>query len=124
MIIFQDIIRLLFSTFFIYVGVTHFINPAVYDALVPTYLPNPRFLHLLAGAVEIILGISLLTRWRSVGALLLAIFLVIVYLGNLHMWINDVPFMGNTLSTNGHIIRLIAQIAMISYSIYLWRIFK
>ena len=124
MIIFQDIIRLLFSTFFIYVGVTHFINPAVYDALVPTYLPNPRFLHLLAGAVEIILGISLLTRWRSVGALLLAIFLVIVYLGNLHMWINDVPFMGNTLSTYGHILRLIAQIAMISYSIYLWRIFK
>ena len=124
MIIFQDIIRLLFSTFFIYVGVTHFINPAVYDALVPTYLPNPRFLHLLAGAVEIILGISLLTRWRSEGALLLAIFLVIVYLGNLHMWINDVPFMGNTLSTNGHILRFIAQIAMISYSIYLWRIFK
>ena len=97
MIIFQDIIRLLFSTFFIYVGVTHFINPAVYDALVPTYFPNPRFLHLLAGAVEIILGISLLTRWRSEGALLLAIFLVIVYLGNLHMWINNVPFMGLSL---------------------------
>ena len=124
MIIFQDIFRIIFSTFFIYVGITHFINPGLYDALVPTYLPNPRFMHLLAGAAEIILGVSLLTKWKSEGAFLLAIFLVIVYLGNLHMWINDVPFMGNTLTTNGHILRLFAQIVMVMYSIYLWKVFK
>ena len=98
MIVIQDILRIIFSTFFIYVGITHFTNPSIYDALVPTYLPNPRIMHLLAGAVEVILGISLLTKWKSEGALLLAIFLVVVYLGNLHMWINNIPFMKNYLS--------------------------
>ena len=58
------------------------------------------------------------------GALLLAIFLVIVYLGNLHMWVNDVPFLGNVLSTRAHILRLLAQIGMILYSLYIWKSFK
>ena len=120
----EAIPRVIFSLFFIFAGITHFTNPSIYDSLVPSYLPSPRLTHLLAGFIEIVLGLSLITKWKSQGALLLAIFLVVVYLGNLHMWVNNVPFLGNSLSTNGHILRLFAQIAMIGYSLYIWKAFE
>ena len=69
MIMLEIIIRTIFSLFFIIAGITHFTNPSIYDSLVPAYLPNPRLLHLLAGLIEIILGLALLTRWKSIGAL-------------------------------------------------------
>ena len=124
MILLEAIPRVIFSLFFIFAGITHFTNPSIYDSLVPSYLPSPRLTHLLAGFIEIVLGLSLITKWKSQGALLLAIFLVVVYLGNLHMWVNNVPFLGNSLSTNGHILRLFAQIAMIGYSLYIWKTFE
>ena len=124
MILLEAIPRVIFSLFFIFAGITHFTNPSIYDSLVPSYLPSPRLMHLLAGFIEIVLGLSLITKWKSQGALLLAIFLVVVYLGNLHMWVNNVPFLGNSLSTNGHILRLFAQIAMIGYSLYIWKAFE
>ncbi len=124
MILLEAIPRVIFSLFFIFAGITHFTNPSIYDSLVPSYLPSPRLTHLLAGFIEIVLGLSLITKWKSQGALLLAIFLVVVYLGNLHMWVNNVPFLGNSLSTNGHILRLFAQIAMIGYSLYIWKAFE
>lgn len=124
MILAETFLRYVFSAFFILAGITHFTNPSIYDALVPNYLPSPRLMHSLAGLSEIVLGLSLLTKWKSQGAFLLAIFLVIVYLGNLHMWINDVPFLGSTLTTSGHIIRLIIQIGMILYSLYIWKAYE
>ncbi len=124
MILLEAIPRVIFSLFFIFAGITHFTNPSIYDSLVPSYLPSPRLMHLLAGFIEIVLGLSLITKWKSQGALLLAIFLVVVYLGNLHMWVNNVPFLGNSLSTNGHILRLFAQIAMIGYSLYILKAFE
>ena len=124
MIIIENLSRVIFTVFFIFAGFTHFTNPAIYDSLVPTYIPFPRFVHSLAGFFEIILGISLLTKWKSQGALLLAIFLVIVYLGNLHMWLNNIPFLGNKLSTSGHILRLIVQVVMILYSLNIWKSFR
>jgi len=124
MIVLEIVTRTLFSLFFIIAGTTHFTNPTIYDSLVPAYLPNHRLLHLLAGSIEIILGFTLLTRWKSLGGLLLAIFLVIVYLANLNMWINGVPFLGNLLSTFTHFLRLILQILMIVYSLFIWRSFK
>ena len=124
MISLEAIPRVIYSLFFIFTGITHFSNPSIYDALVPPYLPEPRLMHSLAGVSEIVLGLSLLTKWKSQGALFLAIFLVIVYIGNLHMWINDVPFLGNTLTTSGHITRLIIQIGMILYSLYIWKAYE
>ena len=124
MITLEILTRTVFSLFFIVAGITHFTNPTIYDALVPEYLPNPRLLHLLAGLIEIILGLSLLTRWKSIGALLLAVFLIIIYLANLNMWLNDVPFLDNQLSSFTHFLRFILQILMIIYSLYIWRSFK
>ena len=124
MISLEAIPRVIYSLFFIFAGITHFSNPSIYDALVPSYLPEPRLMHSLAGISEIVLGLSLLTKWKSQGALFLAIFLVIVYLGNLHMWLNNIPFLGSKLSTNGHILRLIVQVVMILYSLNIWKTFR
>ena len=39
--------------------------------------------------------------------------LCLLYLGNLHMWMNDVPFNGVSLSTTGHVIRAAIQVLLI-----------
>ena len=49
----------------------------------------------------------------------MSVFLVFVYLANLNMWLNDVPFNGTLLSLNGHIIRLLVQLILICIGLWL-----
>ena len=60
---------------------------------------------------------------RRLAARLLTLFLFCVYLANLNMWLNDVPFNGNLLSSNGHLIRLLIQIVLISITLWLAELF-
>ena len=90
---------------FVWIGCEHFINPEIFDSIVPNYLGFPRFWTLASGVVEILLGIGImLPPSRRLAAWFLAIFLVFVYFANLNMWLNDIPFNGTALSQNGHII--------------------
>lgn len=67
---------------FIYIlaGINHFRNPRLYLKIIPDYLPNPKLINSISGAVEIILGIVLcipfFTKYAAWGiiALLIAIF--------------------------------------------------
>jgi uncharacterized membrane protein len=43
----------------------------------------------------------------------MVLFLLAVYPANFHMWINDVPFNGTKLTTNGHLVRLFVQFLLI-----------
>lgn len=42
--------------FYIFAGLYHFINPEFYYSLIPDYLPYPRFINVLSGTIEILLG--------------------------------------------------------------------
>ena len=44
---------------YVFAGTNHFIKPKMYMRIMPRYLPNPKFLVLLSGISEILLGISL-----------------------------------------------------------------
>jgi uncharacterized membrane protein len=48
------------SLFFIVAGINHFIMPVFYLPLIPPYFPKPEVINVLAGLVEILLGIGLL----------------------------------------------------------------
>ncbi|MCM4154615.1 hypothetical protein [Gramella sp. AN32] len=50
----------LMSIMYIIAGIMHFIKPKMYLRIMPRYLPAHKFLVLLSGAAEIILGIALL----------------------------------------------------------------
>ncbi len=104
----------------IHIGIHHFRNPQIYDDIVPTYLGFPRFWTLLSGIVEIILGIGLIIKFsRQITARFLIVFYLVVYLANLNMWVNDIPFSGNNLSQIGHSIRLLIQIILIIICIWI-----
>tara|TARA_A100001035_G_C27751584_1_gene486753 strand:+ start:876 stop:1247 length:372 start_codon:yes stop_codon:yes gene_type:complete len=118
-----DITKLLiyvYVVFFIVAGVNHFLNPQFYDAIVPDFIPFPRLVHQITGVIEIILPLFLLTRFRKEAALLMIIFLVILYVANLYVWINNLPY-GRTYFTNQqHFFRFLLQVLYIyiTYVIY------
>jgi uncharacterized membrane protein len=118
-----DITKLLiyvYVVFFISAGLNHFLNPQFYDELVPNFIPFPRLVHQITGVIEIILPLFLLTRFRKEAALLMMIFLVLVYGANLYVWINDLPY-GRTYFTNQqHFFRFLLQVLYIyiTYVIY------
>ena len=119
----MDITKLLiyvYVVFFISAGLNHFLNPQFYDAIVPDFIPYPRLVHQITGVIEIILPLFLLTRFRKEAALLMIIFLLILYGANLYVWINDLPY-GRTYFTNQqHFFRFLLQVLYIyiTYVIY------
>ena len=105
---------------FIWIGCDHFIRPEIFDLIVPNYLWFPRFWTIASGVFEILLGIGImLPPCRRSTARFLTVFLVCVYLANLNMWLNDIPFNGTVLSQNGHIIRLLVQLVLICIGLWL-----
>jgi len=109
-----------YVVFFISAGVNHFLNPQFYDPIVPDFIPFPRLVHQITGVIEIILPLFLLTRFRKEAALLMIIFLVLLYGANLYVWINNLPY-GRTYFTNQqHFFRFLLQVLYIyiTYVIY------
>ncbi|MGA0220422.1 MAG: hypothetical protein ACO3V0_08925 [Ilumatobacteraceae bacterium] len=68
-------------------GVTHFTNPAFFDAIVPPWLPpSERFWTSLSGIAELIVAAMLLRpQWRRRGAFAAVALLIAVYPANLYM---------------------------------------
>ena len=68
-------------------GVTHFVNPSFFDAIVPPWLPlGERFWTIASGLAEVVIGIGVLRRSTRRRATLAAFGLfVAVYPANLYM---------------------------------------
>lgn len=83
--------RVFVAVSFIVIGVLHFTHGALFEAIMPPYLPAPMFLVYLSGVFEIAGGVGLLIprlRWQAgIGLLLL---LVAVFPANWHMYANNV----------------------------------
>mgnify|MGYP001055990995 CR=1 FL=1 len=114
---------LLGLTFF-WIGIQHFINPKAFNEIVPSYLGTPAFWTYSSGVLEIALGLGIvIPATRPVSARCLVVLVVLMSLANLNMYLNDVPFNGNLLSTTGHVIRLIVQVILIAILLWLGAIF-
>ncbi len=114
------LITIAYIAFFFFAGLNHFINPNFYDSIVPKYIPFPKFTHYLVGVIEMIIPFLLLTRFKNITAIFMIIFIVILYLGNFHVWLNGLPY-GNIYFTNiQHFIRFLLQLLLIyiTYIIY------
>ncbi|NBT37200.1 MAG: hypothetical protein EBT21_03645 [Actinobacteria bacterium] len=87
-------------------GVTHFINPAFFDAIVPPWMPfGERFWTIVSGIAEVIIGIGVLRQsTRKRAALAAFVLFIAVYPANLYMawdW-RDRPF-GDQLISFGRL---------------------
>ncbi|MDB4722276.1 hypothetical protein OAF75_01455 [Verrucomicrobiales bacterium] len=117
---FKTLVGIILGLSMIRIGFDHLIRPEIFDSIVPDYLGFPRFWTIASGVLEIILGIGIiLPVYRQSTARYFTFFLVCVYLANLNMWLNDVPFNGTLLSLKGHIIRLFAQLILICIGLWL-----
>ena len=83
--ILQWISVILMAAFYIYAGYSHFRNPKFFLKITPKWVPAPEQVNVFVGAVEILLGLLILTpQTRSLAAwgiiaLLIAVFPANVY---------------------------------------------
>jgi len=108
--------------FFVGAGLNHFLNPQFYDAIVPNFIPYPRFVHQFTGILEILIPILFFTKYRKEAAIMMIILLVILYGANLYVWINNLPYGRNYWSNQQHFFRFLLQLFYIgiAYIIYLY----
>ena len=77
--------RLATVALFGFMGVTHFLIPAEFDAIVPPAIPEHRAVTYGTGVLEILAAVGLLVPWASrATAIALVVFLVAVYPANIY----------------------------------------
>lgn len=77
------------SLIYIVAGLSHFISPKTYIAIVPPYVPAHQLVVAVSGLAEIILGIGLLfPATRSLSAWGIILLLIAVFPANVHMAIS------------------------------------
>ena len=107
--------------FLVSAGSSHLtVNRIAFQAQVPTWLPlDPDFVVLASGVVEILLGLSLLALWRyraNVG-LVVALFFVAIFPGNINQFVNRIDAFGlNTDTARG--VRLLFQPVLVLWALW------
>ena len=86
------------GAFLMSAGVSHLtVSRLEFQAQVPTWLPlDPDFVVISSGIVEILLGLALVTLWRfrkRVG-LVVALFFVAIFPGNINQFVNVIDAFG------------------------------
>ena len=116
----QHILAVIYGLAFIWIGIAHFKEPQKFVEIIPPLLPFPLFLVYLSGAMEVAGGLAIIyPETRVIAGRFLALFLVGVYPANLYMWTHDIAFNGTQFDTQGHILRLAAQLLLIVAALYL-----
>jgi uncharacterized membrane protein len=126
----QRFFQILLGVSLAYAGTTHLTTSRQeFQAQVPTWLPlDADFVVIASGIVEILLGIALLTLWpyrRQVG-LIVAIFFILVFAGNINQYVNGIDAFG--LDTDqARLTRLFFQPVLVAWALWstdAWQIVK
>jgi uncharacterized membrane protein len=81
----------LLALFLIAGGVNHLVNPAFYLAIIPPELPDPEWLNVVSGLVEIVLGVFVLEpRVRVLAAWGIIALLIAVFPANIYVAVENV----------------------------------
>ncbi len=76
----------LMTTLYLVAGINHFVNPQIYYAIIPRYLPWPVFINSVSGIVEIISGLLLIPKaTRYIGSMLIIILLIAFIPAHIYM---------------------------------------
>lgn len=125
--IFAHIFRVLLGAFLTYAGLGHFFwSRLEFRAQVPTWLPlDADFVVLASGAVEILLGLSLifLLKYKTYVGWAVAIFFVLIFPGNINQYINEIDAFGLN-SDSARLIRLYFQPLLIFWALASTRAYR
>ena len=73
----KKISLIILVAFYLFAGINHFINPAFYYPLIPSYLPFPIFINYFSGIAEICLAFGVLfSKTRKLSSMLLISMLI------------------------------------------------
>ncbi|NDV45142.1 MauE/DoxX family redox-associated membrane protein [Flagellimonas sediminis] len=85
----------LMGILYILAGIMHFARPKMYQRIIPDYLPNAKFLVILSGIAEILLGLGLFFEadrtWAAIGIICMLIAFLPVHF---YMLANEKAAMG------------------------------
>lgn len=121
----KRLLQLTLGAFLTSAGISHLdSNRQEFLAQVPTYLPlDPDFVVVASGLVEIALGIALitttffLTQYRKVIGLLVGLFFILIFPGNINQYLNQIDAFG--LDTDQkRLIRLFFQPPLVLWAIW------
>ena len=109
------------GAFLLSAGASHLtVSRLEFQAQVPTWLPlDPDFVVISSGIVEILLGLSLITLWRfrkRVG-LVVALFFVAIFPGNINQFVNGIDAFGLN-SDSARAVRLLFQPVLILWALW------
>ena len=98
----KRLLQLTLGAFLTSAGVSHLdSNRQEFLAQVPTYLPiDPDFVVVASGLIEIALGIALitttffLTQYRQMIGLLVGLFFILIFPGNINQYLNQIDAFG------------------------------
>ena len=111
--------RILLAAFMIYAGTGHFTNTTSFLAQVPTFLPSKELVVYLSGIGEISIGAALLVlrKFRVQVGIILALFFIAIFPGNISQFLNHTPAFGlDTDLARG--IRLLFQPILIFWALW------
>ncbi len=121
----KRLLQLTLGAFLTSAGISHLdSNRQEFLAQVPTYLPlDPDFVVVASGLVEIALGIALitttffLTQYRKVIGLLVGLFFILIFPGNINQYLNQIDAFG--LDTDQkRLLRLFFQPPLVLWAIW------
>lgn len=121
----KPLLQLLLGAFLASAGISHLgSNRTEFLAQVPTWLPlNGDFVVVASGIVEITLGISLitttfiLTQYRKQVGIVVAIFFILIFPGNINQYVNKIDAFG--LDTDQkRLIRLLFQPLLVIWALW------
>jgi uncharacterized membrane protein len=109
--------KCLFAALFLIAGVGHFVSTQGFVKVVPPYLPYPRALVLLSGAIEIALGVLLLlSRTSRLAAWGLVALLIAVFPANIYIYQHQELLPQFPYSSTLHLLRLPLQGVLILWA--------
>ncbi len=115
-------LRTLLAVAMIAVGITHFVSPAFFVAIVPKWLPAPLALVYISGFFEIAGGVGLLVpKTRRAAAWGLVALYVAVFPANINMAVNEIQPTGGHMPVAAMWIRLPFQILFIAWAYWFTR---
>lgn len=117
----RTIARLVLGVALVFAGTSHLtVARSTFQAQVPTWLPlDADFVVLASGVVEIVLGAALvaLPRYKRWIGLIIALFFVAIFPGNINQWVNGIDAFGLD-SDSARFIRLLFQPLLVIWALW------
>ncbi len=112
-------LRWLMAVIYVTAGVIHIRSPAVFEAIVPSWVPFPHETVLFTGACEIAGAIGLMVpRLRWLAGVALAAYAVAVFPANINHAVNSISIGGSALGWGYHAPRLAFQPVIVWWALF------